>query len=325
MERDLLDASFKNWRGKEACEIMEIRDMRERSLLRTRYDSREGHYDWQLMMQLHQKQATMIQKPEYLRFRFDGVAFQCRQGFYPHKNRSLESSATLNQGRQTPKKVKGYWGDMTTGPFITFGTETDNKDLLKTNNGVVAKSATEITQYNLNEIFYEILHQCPYNPEESTMEVDDEDDLDESGDTGTTEDSDDEDYFVYPEENIRDEYEPITVDNITVHLLPAASGPKLHLKEKYQKFFHCIFMGTTLASSVYLNKVSAPGCSLTIELAKYYLDLSKERVKCFESNMNDFAKKHGFVPKNPNVVFPQEGYENVFSKFVFKPQNDSEK
>ena len=59
--------------------------------------------------------------------------------------------------------------------------------------------------------------------------------------------------------------------------------------------------------------------------SRYYLDLSKERVKCFESNMNDFAKKHGFVPKNPNVVFPQEGYENVFSKFVFKPQNDSEK
>ena len=42
------------------------------------------------------KQANMIQKAEYLRFRFDGVPFQARNGFYPHKNRSLEGSATLN-------------------------------------------------------------------------------------------------------------------------------------------------------------------------------------------------------------------------------------
>ena len=61
MERDLLDASFKSWRNtKDKCEIMETRDMRERALLRTRYDSREGHYDWQLMMQLHQKQVRII-------------------------------------------------------------------------------------------------------------------------------------------------------------------------------------------------------------------------------------------------------------------------
>ena len=61
MERDLLDASFKSWRNtKDKCEIMETRDMRERALLRTRYDSREGHYDWQLMMQLHQKQVRMF-------------------------------------------------------------------------------------------------------------------------------------------------------------------------------------------------------------------------------------------------------------------------
>ena len=75
------------------------------------------------------------------------------------------------------------------------------------------QSSTEITQYNLNEIFHEILHKSPYDPlnpppEEEDDEEEEEEEMDHDGDTDD-EDSEDEDCeepFVYPEDNIRDEY-----------------------------------------------------------------------------------------------------------------------
>ena len=69
------------------------------------------------------------------------------------------------------------------------------------------QSSTDITQYNLNEIFHEILHKTPYDPDNPPNEDDEEMDHDGSDGSGD-EDSDDTDYeeFVYPEDNIRDEY-----------------------------------------------------------------------------------------------------------------------
>ena len=73
----------------------------------------------------------------------------------------------------------------------------------------ILQSSTEITQYNLNEIFHEILHKTPYDPDNPPNE--DEEEMDHDGETSDgsgDEDSDDTDYeeFVYPEDNIRDEY-----------------------------------------------------------------------------------------------------------------------
>lgn len=31
--------------------------------------------------------------------------------------------------------VRGYWGDIVSSPYLSFGIETDNKTLMKTQNG----------------------------------------------------------------------------------------------------------------------------------------------------------------------------------------------
>ena len=76
--------------------------------------------------------------------------------------------------------------------------------------GLLLQSSTEITQYNLNEIFHEILHKTPYDPNNPPKD-EDEEEMDHDGDTDNSDDdenSDDTDYeeFVYPEDFIRDEY-----------------------------------------------------------------------------------------------------------------------
>lgn len=35
--------------------------------------------------------------------------------------------------------ARGYWGDIATGPFVAFGIEADDKDLLRTRNGQPVK------------------------------------------------------------------------------------------------------------------------------------------------------------------------------------------
>lgn len=35
--------------------------------------------------------------------------------------------------------VRGYWGDIATGPFVAFGIEADDQSLLRTSNGQPVK------------------------------------------------------------------------------------------------------------------------------------------------------------------------------------------
>lgn len=43
--------------------------------------------------------------------------------------------------------VRGYWGDIVSSPYLSFGIETDDKSLLKTQNGQHVKVNTPILKY----------------------------------------------------------------------------------------------------------------------------------------------------------------------------------
>uniref|UniRef100_A0A672JUJ1 Dynein axonemal assembly factor 3 n=1 Tax=Salarias fasciatus TaxID=181472 RepID=A0A672JUJ1_SALFA len=109
-------------------------DYRVRQHLGTRYDSRKGCFDWDLTMKLHGKGCGVISKQQYVRWRERGLAFEMREGVYQTANASLLSSKVFSQrGRKV--SVRGYWGDIVSSPYLSFGIETDDQSLLKTHNG----------------------------------------------------------------------------------------------------------------------------------------------------------------------------------------------
>lgn len=99
-----------------------------------------------------------------MQWRERGLAFELREGLYQTTNPSLLSSRVFSQVRvcftayvfyTTPQlinimfvfcicvsvqkgnkvAVKGYWGDIVSSPYLAFGIQTDDKSLLKTQNG----------------------------------------------------------------------------------------------------------------------------------------------------------------------------------------------
>lgn len=124
-ERDELARIFKTWMQPQSSSILisQAWDYRVRQHLGTRYDSKNGSFDWDLNMKLHEKgvlkrpsklvyngqgearvsmctlhlQCGVIHKHQYARWRERGVAFELREGAYELNNPSLLSSRVFNQ------------------------------------------------------------------------------------------------------------------------------------------------------------------------------------------------------------------------------------
>uniref|UniRef100_A0A3B3ZNR8 Dynein axonemal assembly factor 3 n=1 Tax=Periophthalmus magnuspinnatus TaxID=409849 RepID=A0A3B3ZNR8_9GOBI len=142
-ERDELVRIFKQWTQPEysvsghptPIVMSKAWDYRVRQHLGTRYDSRMGCFDWDLIMKLHEKgQGRLIHKHQYTQWRAGGVAFELREGVYQTLNPTFLSSRVFSQ-KMSKVAVTGYWGDIVSSPYLSFGIETDDKSLLKTQNG----------------------------------------------------------------------------------------------------------------------------------------------------------------------------------------------
>uniref|UniRef100_A0A3P8SLY9 Dynein axonemal assembly factor 3 n=1 Tax=Amphiprion percula TaxID=161767 RepID=A0A3P8SLY9_AMPPE len=162
-ERDELATIFKLWiqprpsssSSEPPAPILmpKVWDYRVRQHLGTRYDSKKGCFDWDLTMKLHQKgQCGVINKQQYARWREQGLAFEMREGVYQIANPSLLSSRVFSRkGEKVAFRATGE----TLFPVLTspFGIETDDKSLLKTQNGQHIKTAQDIAIANVQGLF----------------------------------------------------------------------------------------------------------------------------------------------------------------------------
>uniref|UniRef100_A0A8D2LL29 Dynein axonemal assembly factor 3 n=1 Tax=Varanus komodoensis TaxID=61221 RepID=A0A8D2LL29_VARKO len=164
-ERDQLEAIFRFWRNPDpqAFQIKRLWDLRLRQYLGTRYDSRRGVCDWDLTMKLHEHGAKVINFREYFQWRDTGVAFEMREATYDVPNKTLASGRLLRH-KGEPVPARGYWGDIATSPYITFGIEAEDPELLKTTNGLPSKSAQEISLHNVTALLYELFYHTRYDP-----------------------------------------------------------------------------------------------------------------------------------------------------------------
>jgi hypothetical protein len=157
----------------KAFPINELWDERNRKYLETRYDFRKNAYDWDYNMKLMSKDAKVINSKQYIQWREKGIAFEGREGCYEFPNRTLASGMVVHiKGEKMARR--GYFGDIVTSPYIVYGIDPEDKDLLKTTNNVHVQTAADISNITVTSLFHEILHKSKYVATASGREGEDE-------------------------------------------------------------------------------------------------------------------------------------------------------
>ncbi|XP_019739087.1 dynein assembly factor 3, axonemal [Hippocampus comes] len=278
-ERDELAGIFKSWMRRSSSaapvSISKAWDYRVRQHLGTRYDSKKGCFDWDLTMKLHEKGCSVINKHQYVRWRECGLAFELREGVYQISNPSLLSSRVFNQ-RGDRVALRGYWGDIVSSPYLAFGIETQDKSLLKTQNGQHMKTAQDISFANVQELVQSLSRrqECHETRPSSTEE-----------EHTTLEHS-------VPVNDL------MRLKGVSVNFLPLDSLQKLPEKEKYAHFYHIIHFSASCAHHLGPNirQIATPDAVLIVELAKYILDLTKEQEAAFAERVSGLCLEAGFQP-----------------------------
>ncbi|XP_031240970.1 dynein assembly factor 3, axonemal isoform X2 [Mastomys coucha] len=272
-ERDALEAVFRFWSGgekrPEVFPMSCLWDSRLRHYLGSRYDARRGVADWDLRMKLHDRGAQVIHIQEFRRWRDTGVAFELRDlSAYHVPNKTLASGRLLSH-RGERVAARGYWGDIATGPFIAFGIEADDQSLLRTSNGQPVKTASEITQHNVTELFREVA--AWRGPRAIQGKVEET----ESPEPGVP-----------------------AQEPFTIHFLPLDSSQTLHHKTCYQGRFQLLYVscGMVHLLSPELGACVAPGGNLVVELARYLVDLRPKELQAFSDRVVEIARVAGFAP-----------------------------
>uniref|UniRef100_A0A4X2K5Z4 Dynein axonemal assembly factor 3 n=1 Tax=Vombatus ursinus TaxID=29139 RepID=A0A4X2K5Z4_VOMUR len=291
-ERDSLEAVFIFWAASEAeasFPLSRLWDSRLRGYLGSRYDARRGVSDWDLHMKLHDRGARVINSQEFRRWRETSVAFEIRDASaYQLPNRTLASGRLMSH-RGERVAVRGYWGDVATGPFVAFGIESDDQSLLLTRNGTPVKCAGEISLHNVTSLFRSLV-AAGKEVSGAEPEVEAE---------GRAPGSD-----------------PASSRPFRVHFLPLGAAPTLHHRHRFCSRFHLLYVscGMVHQLSPELGACVAPGGRLVVELARYLVDLRPNQLESFSGRVRELAEAAGFVPES------HEGPPETFARFSRKPQ-----
>uniref|UniRef100_A0A8C5GQF4 Dynein axonemal assembly factor 3 n=1 Tax=Gouania willdenowi TaxID=441366 RepID=A0A8C5GQF4_GOUWI len=332
-ERDELDRIFKLWtRNLTPSSLSPISmskawDYRLRQHLGMRYDSKHGCFDWDLTMKMHEKGGRLIEKQQYHQWRERGLAFEMREGVYQTTNPSLLSSREFIQ-RGNKVSVRGYWGDIVSSPYLSFGIESDDKGLLKTQNGIHTKTAQDVSFANVQRLFQSLSSRrgcptttLPHTDSETTL-VDTKSVPIKATMTWMEWDSNPQPFVYNLFLKHKSIYFPVQhafhnlmdLRGISVIFLPLDSLQKLHEKQKYSRSFNTIYFSASCAHRLEptLRQIAAPDAVLVVELAKYILDLNKEQEEGFSHKVTSMALEAGFEPWNEgtggdaHVVFTQQ-------------------
>lgn len=159
VERDCLENIFKFWRenGTNHFALDTLWKQRIQQHLAFRYDSRAGAFDWDLNMRLKDYGAQQICPQEYQHWRETGIAFT----FPEYRQKCPNKTVAINR----PNQANGnrFVGDIMVGPFCAFGLNCSEAKMLKSNHGQNQYRATDVSERNIFELFYEIEKRKPFD------------------------------------------------------------------------------------------------------------------------------------------------------------------
>ena len=258
-ERDALEGIFKFWRTKEnLLDLSKCWEYRLRQHLGVRYDSRENVFDWDYSMRLKDV-ASVVNWQEYKRWRETGVAFNfCSDSTCLNTNKTLASGLVFKKDGERICK-RGYWGDIVVSPYISFGIECDESNLMAKNNNQHISSSLDISKYNVTALFHELCTGEKFVGK-----------------------------FVEKEQLVQ------PFSSFQLHFLSLDVLPTLHKKSKYRKKFDLIYFAnsvTNFLDQTISELFSAPRCLLIVELTKFLLELKEEHHVKFNEKLCVLASK----------------------------------
>lgn len=160
-ERDDLESVFQFWRNRaeHKFDISAYWNQRLRHEMGARFDSRKGAFDWDLQMRLKDYGAQQICPQEYMHWRDTGIAFVFPEYEHNSPNKSLAAGIQKNGGQF---KHRGYVGDISVGPFCSFGITSEDATMHKAQHGTNEFRATDVTERNVQQLMYEIQERQSY-------------------------------------------------------------------------------------------------------------------------------------------------------------------
>lgn len=306
-ERDALENIFTFWleRKGNVFNITNYWENRNRNLLKTRYDNRHGVFDWDLQMRLKDYGAEQICSQEYKHWRDVGVAFVFPEYEQAMPNKTLAADLCRNG---TLYRHRGYVGDITVGPFTTFGLKCDDAKLLRSEHGANFFRASDVTERNVFEIMYEIQERKSYTSSRS--------DLHQFGttvlDMGTTMPP------VNPECNEIElkkyDESTIPIDNLSITFLHLDDTMAVQNRETFKEFFDVVFVARNYLSFLKEDfaNIFKDKCLIMFE-TRQYSTLSKEEIAEDLKKIKEYAKGLNLSPVTNyaiNKSLPMVKYKN---------------
>ncbi|XP_060528930.1 dynein axonemal assembly factor 3 homolog isoform X2 [Cylas formicarius] len=277
-ERDFIENLLKFWCSKNEFNIVDCWDRRLRKDLGVRYDSKLGAFDWDLHMRLHEVGGKQICAQEYRSFRLNGVAFSWLESEVSKPNRSLVCAVVPNGERFGHY---GYLGDITVGPFVAYGLQCEDKSFAQSRNGQNAYRATDLTDRNLKQIFYEIEHQMRYEHTKTN-------DFHLGGtvlkqanlvlDVGAVEPT--------PNSNRK----CLAPDDVTINFLSIDILNRMVTNEKYDRFFDIVYFASNYVKYIdrcTVQKITKSGGWVVVENPVFILSNRKKDLDEYARIIND--------------------------------------
>lgn len=309
-ERDYLEILFKYWCASDPFFICELWDRRVRKFLTVRYDAKMGVFDWDLHMRLHSAGANQICPQEYKHWRETGVGFTWLDSDVSKPNRTLVAGVVPSGAKFLHH---GYIGDIITGPFIPYGLQCENEEMLKQMNKMNINRASDVTEYNLKHMFYELLNneECSYETDSNNLKmgiivvdlpknriVENQMDLDAAKlkKCGKPNDS-----CVY-------------LENVKINFMSISNLDRMKNKQEFYKQFNIIYFASTLIDKLdpeNVSKVADDKCLLIIENQKYV-------PSCRSEDLDELGKKitaKTSMIENINEL-PFNPKADVYAKFI---------
>lgn len=314
-ERDYIENLFNFWTTGNtnqfnACELWEHR---VRHSLGLRYDTRAGVYDWDYHMRLREI-AKQISFQEYKHFREHGVPFTWLETEVCRPNVTFAAGVYKCGERYLHR---GYLGDIVTSPYIAYGLDCEDKDMLRTTQGANFKRATDISERNVMRMLYELENRQKFDV--NLMNLEDERNLGlvvMSQIDAKISESVPEAPLLLRED--RDTY--INVDYGKVHFLSLSALDQYPHKPPFQGLFHGVFVGQNMLPRIKPSvwSMARDDAVVIMDTRKYLVEFLKEDVKAFGEQIQQAAataqcdKKSTFDPEKDD-----------FAKFLIRRKSES--
>lgn len=313
-ERDYMENLLNFWTTGNtnqfnACELWEHR---LRNSLGVRYDSRIGVFDWDYHMRLKEI-GKQICWQEYKHFRESGVAFTWLETEVCRPNVTLAAGVYKCGDRYLHR---GYLGDIVSSPYIGYGLDCEDQDMLKSSQGVNFKRATDVAERNMMRMLFELENRKKFDV--AALDLDTQQNLGmvilSNIDSKISESGSEAPLLLREDRNTY-----IDVDYGKIHFLSLSALDHYPHKPQFQGLFNCIYVGHNMLGRVKPSvwAMAHDGAVVILESRKYMVGMKRDDVKGFGEQMQQTATA---AECESIATFDPE--KDDFGKYIIKRKNE---